>query len=247
MAMEMDKFAAARESVLGQARTRQGIGEQREKTLHAVLKHYYAPCASMHEQKFCGYIADIHTGREIIEIQTRQLYRMRAKLSCFLEQCPVTIVHPIPHNKWLSWIDVGTGECGKLRKSPKTGNVYQAFYELCRIKPFLGHENIRFIFPLVDMEEYRLLDGWSRDKKRGSNRYDRIPLAISDEVRIDYREDYLQFIPYGLAEPFGSKDLAKLVKISQRDATCALYVLHHLEIVKRVERKRDGYRYVVNT
>ena len=247
--MEIDesRFEAARKTVMAKGRTRQGIGEQREKTLHAVLKHYYAPSASMHEQKLHGYIADIHTGREIIEIQTRQLYRMRAKLNCFLDQCPVTIVHPIPHNKWLSWIDVSTGECCKLRKSPKTGNIYQAFYELCRIKSLLGHENIRFIFPFVDMEEYRLLDGWSRDKKRGSQRYDRIPLAITDEVRIDYREDYLQFLPYGLAEPFGTKDLAKLVKISQRDATCTLYVLHHLDIVKRIGRKRDGYRYIVNT
>ena len=31
---------------------------------------------------------------------------------------------------------------------------------------------------LIDIEEYKLLNGWSYDKKRGSVRYDRIPVGI---------------------------------------------------------------------
>lgn len=31
---------------------------------------------------------------------------------------------------------------------------------------FLKDPNIRFKFVLVNMEEYRLLNGWSRDKKK---------------------------------------------------------------------------------
>ena len=56
---------------------------------------------------------------EIIEIQTRQFNRMRGKLQAFLPLYPVTIVYPIPYEKWLIWIDEDSGELSKKRKSPK--------------------------------------------------------------------------------------------------------------------------------
>ncbi len=64
------------------------------------------------------------------------------------------------------WIDEDSGELSKKRKSPKKGCTYQAFKELYKIKMFLNNPNIRFKFVLVNMEEYRLLNGWSHDKKR---------------------------------------------------------------------------------
>lgn len=67
---------------------------------------------------------------------------------------------------------------------------------------FLKDPNIRFKFVLVNMEEYRLLNGWSHDKKKGSTRYDRIPTDLIEEVEIRQPEDYLQFVPYELEEPF---------------------------------------------
>lgn len=44
---------------------------------------------------------------------------MRRKLDAFLKIYPVTIVYPIPHVKWLSWIDEESGEMSPKRKSPK--------------------------------------------------------------------------------------------------------------------------------
>ena len=63
----------------------------------------------MHEIPIENFVADIFTGQEIIEIQTRAFYKMRRKLDAFLPLYPVTIVYPIPHIKWLSWIDEETG------------------------------------------------------------------------------------------------------------------------------------------
>ena len=80
---------------------------------------------------------------------------MRRKLDAFLKIYPVTIVYPIPHVKWLSWIDEESGEMSQKRKSPKKGNPYVAFKELYKIRPFLKNENLRFRFALIDMEEYR--------------------------------------------------------------------------------------------
>ena len=75
---------------------RQGIGTLSEKTVHAVMKNYYAPDTDMHEIPIENFVADIYTGQEIIEIQTRAFNKMRRKLDAFLPLYPVTIVYPIP-------------------------------------------------------------------------------------------------------------------------------------------------------
>jgi hypothetical protein len=157
----------------------------------------------------------------------------------------VTIVHPIPHTKWLSWIDEETGEASPKRKSPKHGSPYLAFKELYKIRPFLKNENLHFRFALIDMEEYRLLNGWSRDKKRGSERFDRIPLTFVEEVRIDRREDYMQFVPYDLQEPFTSKEFAACAKIPRGLANTVLLILTDLAIVSRVGKQKNSYLYEI--
>ncbi len=94
---------------------RQGIGTLSEKTVHAVMKNYYAPDTDMHEIPIENFVADIFTGQEIIEIQTRAFYKMRRKLDAFLPLYPVTIVYPIPvffaQKKWY------------LNKTPRKWNL----------------------------------------------------------------------------------------------------------------------------
>ena len=115
-----------------------GIGTLNEKTLHAVLKLYYEPSQARHEIPLGSYVADIVSEEGIVEIQTRALNKLRDKLLYFLSVSRhVTVVYPIAHTKWLCWIDGETGEITKRRKSPKTGSVYDAFYELYKITPFL--------------------------------------------------------------------------------------------------------------
>ena len=102
---EVSRFEAAKNKIIGQDRTRIGIGTLAEKTVHAVLKNYYAPDEEMHEIPIENCVADIYTGKEIVEIQTRSFDRMRSKLDRFLPQYPVTIVYPIPHIKTVYWIE----------------------------------------------------------------------------------------------------------------------------------------------
>ena len=99
MCIDERRFEAARNKIMGADRVRQGIGTLSEKTVHAVLKNYYAPDADMHEIPLAGFVADIFTGTEIIEIQTRAFNAMRKKLAAFLELYPVTVVYPIPNIK----------------------------------------------------------------------------------------------------------------------------------------------------
>lgn len=246
MCIDNERFERAKSKVIGINRERQGIGTLSEKTVHAVLKNYYAPDTDMHEIPIANFVADIYTGSEIIEIQTRSFNNMRRKLAAFLPEYPVTIVYPIPHVKWLSWIDETTGETSPKRKSPKKGNPYHAFIELYKIRPFLKDKNLRFRFDLIDMEEYRLLNGWSKDKKKGSERFDRIPTEFVEEVRVDCREDYMRFIPYNMPEHFTAKEFAKCAKIPVRLAQTVLLIMTDLEIVERIGKDGRSYIYQIN-
>lgn len=238
-------FEQAKEKIIGIERERHGIGTLSEKTVHAILKNYYAPDEDMHEIPIENYVADIYTGSEIIEIQTRQFNRMREKLSAFLRAYPVTIVYPIPREKWLIWIDEESGELSVPRKSPARGNAYMAFAELYKIKMFLREPNLHLKFVLLDMEEYRLLNGWSKDKKKGSCRYDRIPSHFVEEISVDGPKDYMQFIPYELAEPFTSQQFAKAAHIRKPLAQTVLNILTHMECVERVGKEGNSYLYKV--
>lgn len=237
-------FELAKEQVIGIDRQRLGIGTLAEKSLHAILKLYYAPDQEMQEIPIDRFVADIFTGTEIIEIQTRQFNKMRDKLSSFLKLYPVTIVYPIPRYKWLIWIDEECGELSKPHKSPVNGNVYQAFVELYKIKMFLKDPNLRLKLVFLDMEEYRLLNGWSRDKKRGSHRYDRVPSQLVSEVSINEPKDYMQFIPPDL-EQFTSKEFAKSAHINVRLAQLVLNILFHMECVEKQGKEGNSILYSI--
>ncbi|MBR1742707.1 MAG: hypothetical protein IJ733_12745, partial [Lachnospiraceae bacterium] len=239
-------FEKACNEMIHTEREKNGIGTLGEKTVHAVLKQFYEPDPAHQEIRIEHFVADIFRGDEIIEIQTRAFHAMRKKLEVFLEKYPVTIVYPIIHTKWLYWIDESTGEVSKKRKSPKTGTACDAFYELYKIKSFLTHPNLQLCLVLIDAEEYRLLNGWSRDRKKGSTRYDRIPTKIVDEffIRCKDKEDFSCMIPKDLPEPFTSKDFAKKGKISATAAGRALNTLTYTGTVKRIGKKGNAILYV---
>lgn len=244
---EYDKqlFAKACSKVIDRNCLQKGIGTLSEKTMHAVLKNFYEPSPEHQEIPVGRFVADILRDGEIIEIQTRNLNAMRKKLDYFLEQYPVTIVHPIVRTKWLYWIDEETGEVSECRKSPKKGTQYDAFYELYKIKMYLNHPNLSLCLPLVDVEEYRLLNGWSKDRKRGSSRYDRIPKELIDEFYIGSLAEYACMIPEDLPEKFSAKDYAKASKLALRYAQTALTVLRHIGAVELVEKEGRAYIYRV--
>ena len=244
--LDKKAFEEAKRKVIGIDRQRLGIGTLSEKTVHAILKHYYEPDEDRQEIPIENYVADICANGEIIEIQTRQFDKMRNKLSAFLPRYPVTIVYPIPREKWIIWIDEESGELSKKRKSPLKGNPYLIFPELYKIKMFLKHPNLRLRLVFLDMEEYKLLNGRSRDKKKGSMRYDRIPAALLDEIRINGREDYFGLIPEGLPERFTAKDFGEQIRERKEIAALVLNILHDLDVVERCGRSGRYYLYRIS-
>ena len=241
--MDTLRFEQAKEKIIGKDRQRLQIGTLSEKTVHAVVKNYYEPDEDKQEIPIEGLYADIFTGNEIIEIQTRNFDQVRKKLDRFLPEYPVTVVLPIPDTKWLIWIDEETGELTDPRKSPKKGSEYTAFKELYKIKSYLKKEGLTIVLLFLDMEEYRLLNGWSHDKKKGSTRYDRIPLRITRELRFESVEDYQILLPDSLEGEFTCAEFAKAVKINSRQANLVLNILFYLDVVKRTGKRGRAFVY----
>ena len=241
------RFRAARDRIITfEARERHGIGMQKEKTLHAVLKCTEEPDPDCQEIPIGSYIADILTGdKKVIEIQTANMQAMRDKLKSFLPIYPVKIVYPIPYQKWVTWIDPDTGELTVRNRSTRKGSFYQAFKELYKIRPFLRDPHLSIDLMLLDMEEYRVRDGWSRDGKRGSHRYDRIPVSIVSEILLERPEDYMIFLPPDLPEPFDSRTFAACAGIKGDMSSTILLMLTELGVAERIGKKGNAYLYRV--
>lgn len=243
---DRERYYNALCKVLDGEHIRAGIGTYGEKTVHSVLKNYFEPYADSHEQRVGGFVADIVSEDGIIEIQTAGFDKLRKKLECFLSVSRVTVVHPIPYNKWLIPIDPETGAHGRKRKSPKTGSPYEIFPELYKIKPFLKNENLSICIVMLDVEEYRRppeTDGLRRGRRRGYVRYDRIPVALCDELYFDNAYDWLYFVPDGLPDEYTSKDFAQKAKLHIGDAQLVLNILNEIGTVKRVGKEGRSYLY----
>ncbi|MCL2495069.1 MAG: hypothetical protein FWE98_05370 [Oscillospiraceae bacterium] len=243
---EIERFAALCGEPLP---ARGGIGTLGEKTLHSLLKSFLEPDPAAHEIPVGPYVADIVGENSIIEIQTGSFDRLRPKLTAFLEISQVTLVYPLAHFKWLIWVEPGSGSTSPRRKSPRAGNYPDAMAELYKILPLLAHPNLRLALLLIDLDEYRLRDGWSRDKKKGSHRYERIPQALAGRLDLlspaAWRapEARAAFFPPGLPDPFTSKDYAKAARLNVHAAQTALRVLSHMGAVERQGKRGNLYLY----
>ena len=206
-----------------------GIGTLAEKRLHAVIKRYLCEDENCHEVGVLNtrYVSDVRIGNEIFEVQTGSFFPMKRKIAYYLEKtdCTVTVVHPIPAVKWVSWIDPETHEIASRSRSPKRGRAEDLLPELYHFLPHLGDPRLRFRVLLMEAEDFRLLNGWSRDRKRGSVRYERIPLSLLGDVELLSPSDFRVFIPDALPQHFTVKDFSTLTKIRGRDAYSAVRAL----------------------
>ena len=227
-------------------RLREGIGTLGEKTLHAVLKHYFQPEPVYHEQKIGSYYADIAKEGEIIEIQTRDLGRLKTKLSYFLEEgFAITVVHPLPRHRWIYWI----GEDGTLsdrRKSPKIGKPHHALPELSGLGDLLFHPHLMVVLLLLDVEDFRNLDGWSKDKKRGSSRFERMPLAYGEEIVVNTPADLYPLLPPNLPARFTAAEFNRKGGFKGRHAHFALKLLERAGIISQIGKEGKKYVYEIN-
>ena len=246
------------------------IGTLREKRLHAAIKLYLCPDEACHERpvsdllaeaaedggKKRHMVADVLVDGQILEVQTGGFFPLREKVAWYLTHtpCGVTVVHPIPSVRYLSWIDPNDGSIISRRRSPKRGRVRDVAKELYWLSDFIGNPRFSLRLLLMELEEYRMADGWSRDGKRGSNRYERFPTALLGDVTLTSSEDYADyFLPAALASLdgegkyplFTAAEYAKLTGIRGKATYSMIHLLERLGLIgeteERVGRSR-GYR-----
>lgn len=217
-----------------------GIGTLGEKRMHALIKRFVCPNVEFHEARLEGtrYVADIRVGNAITEVQTGSFYPMKQKLAYYMEStdCKVTLLHPIAALKWINWIDPVTLEISKPTRSPLRGSVIHLLPELYPLLPLLGNGRLEFRVLLLEVQEFRWRNGWARDGKRGSARYEKLPVSLMEDVTLCSREDFAALLPPTLGDaPFTVKAFSSATKLRGRDAYSAVYVLEALGILERTE------------
>ncbi|MBQ8038254.1 MAG: hypothetical protein IJ274_00015 [Lachnospiraceae bacterium] len=245
--MNIDYFNLSRNLVLQrQELALGGIGTLGEKTVHSTLKQYLSQDLANQEIKIGTYYADVCVDGHIFEIQTRQFNKLRSKLDFFLTDHLVTVVYPVTNYNYLRWVTPDTGEITPPKKSSRKGNPLQVFAELYRIRPFLSHPNFSLKIILMDMEEYRLLDGYGKDKKKRATKCDKFPLSLVAEYDIETPQDYMMLLPPELPEAFTTKEFAKLAKIPLGLSQTTLLLLTELGLTLRTGKQGNAYIYELN-
>ncbi len=217
-----------------------GIGTLSEKTIHSVLKHFYAGAPEYEERRVLlssgrgkGFVADVARPDGIFEIQTRHFYLLKKKLAAFLAVAPVTVVYPVVHRKTLRWIDPQDGTVSPPRRTGKINFGHRVLEELYGLGGLFPHEGLSVKLALLDVEEYKLLDGYGPDRKIRASRNDGFPQALVAEIDLRTPADYAYFLPETLPAEFTSADYAAACGIPRSCAQTCVRVLSGIGVLTR--------------
>jgi len=222
---------------------RYNIGTLKEKKLHLILKQYFEPDTQYHEIPCNGFIADILRDNAITEIETSGFSGLNPKLEAYLPDYHVALVLPIAAERYISWIDGDTGNISPKRRSPKKKNIYDALYECIRIKKYLGNPNLTVVVVFLEIHEYRMLDGWSYDRKKGSHRYERIPTDILEIIEFTDKESYSKWIPDECQNNFTISAFAKNAGITNDTAQAVVKVMESVGVLQFNGKNGRQYLY----
>lgn len=220
------------------------IGTYKEKKLHLILKNYFEPLTSCQEIPCGGFVADIQNGDGIMEIQTSGFASMHDKLEAFLSDFSLTLVYPVAQRKWVTWIEPETGEMQPRHRSPKKGTPASVLPEMVFIREHLCNPRLCVRVVLLEIEEYRMLDGKrSRSRKRGSSRYERIPLDIYGVYDFRCVEDYVRILPFAPGTHITSADLSKACGFRGRRLSAAIRVLETVGAIAKDGKQGRAFLY----
>lgn len=237
------RFASARARVLSERTEEGGVGTLSEKLTHKILKYYFEPCEEYHEVSVSGSIADIKNKEGIIEIQTGSFERLVPKLEKLLPDNRITVVHPIVHERKLVWVDRESGEMTKASKSRKKGSYSHVLPELYKICAYIPHPNLTVKLVLVNVEEFKALDGYGKDRKIRAGKIDRIPTKIVEIIDLKDKSDYAPLLPATLPHHFTAKEFNTVISRRKMGAFYALKFLLALGIIERDGNRGRAFLY----
>lgn len=220
------------------------IGTLSEKSIHSILKDYLEPNKELHEVKVGQYIADIKTPDKIYEIQTQQFKKLLDKIEYYIKIKQKTcIVYPLIKRKYINWISPISGEVVERRKTSHNGVIQDMFKELYWIIDYLDNPLIELKIILIDVEEYKYLDGRGQNLKRKATKIDKIPTSVVEIIDIKSISDLKTFVPDTLPIEFTSKDFIQHSKCNKKWAGSGLKMLREHGIIHIVEEQGNLYIY----
>ncbi|MBR2930818.1 MAG: hypothetical protein IKC32_06275 [Clostridia bacterium] len=215
-----------------------------EKQIHKTVKLYREPDASRHEQTIDGGVADILNENGITEVQTAAFHPLLPKLKRWLPEHRVELVHPFPVRTVHKWLDPKTHELiSPKREGPKRSLVSVA-RNLYAIRELIGCENLTVTLLLMDIEEYRRLDGRGKDRKRGATLIGKLPRSIEGELRLKEVEDYRFLLPFSRGEVFRMDEYLRAMGARSRFDRLAVKLLIHLGMVEEVGKEGRAILYM---
>lgn len=244
---DSDKFTEAVNKALQREKGLHGsVGTQNEKVIHAALKNYYAPFSDEQEVKIGGYFADAVCEDGIFEIQTRQLYKLKDKLSAFLEFSRVTVVYPSACVLNTVYINEDSGEIVKETSPRKINSLIKVFEELYSIRSFLNNENLRIIIARLNIRKNVYFRGndlpnIASRSVRKKCRIEKIPLEFRDEMILENKTDYKRFLPEELNGEFSKKEFSQAA--GESSSSLRLEVLRTVGIIEKTGKKGNRYLY----
>ena len=238
--MDEHSFAAACRAVQEMGRVEQGVGTLGEKTLHAVLKRMIEPDLSRHEVKLGRYTADVLNEHGVFEVQTRNLHKLKPKLTALLPYWPVTVVVPVVETKWLLMMDPETGELKERRRSPKRGRAAAILPDLAYLKPLLKDPNLSFLLVRLEGEELRKP---SHSRWRPVTPLEFAPTRFLGTVCLKTPADYAALLPSDLPKEFTARELAKALGLPAGQGSAAANVLAFMGAIRQTGTKGRAFLY----
>lgn len=205
----------------------EGIGVYAESGLHAGLKLALAGPGDRFEVAVDGKVVDLvrstPRGEELVEVQTKRLDKIEAKVLGLAAGHRVRVVHPVVAELSIARLSPETGELLSERKSPKRGDFLNLFDELVRATGLIGAKNVTVEVLLVSCHEIRCRDGTGSWRRRGDRVLSRDLGEIRASKTFSKRSDWLALLPPGLEPPWTSASLGEALGIGADRARKILY------------------------
>ena len=211
----------------------------RETSLHSSIKDWYALPGDRLEVSVGDFIVDIVRDDLLIEIQTKNFSAIRKKLESLVRDHDVRLVHPIPERKWIVRIAESGDEVISRRRSPKKGKLVDLFDELVSMPLLVREPNFALEVLMTEEEEIRCRDGKGSWRRRGVSIKDRKLLDVVEGMRFSGIEDFSEFVPSGLDQPFSNRSLAENTELPIRQVRRMTYCLRRMGALRKVGKKRN--------
>jgi hypothetical protein len=217
------------------------IGTLNEKPLHSALKKWYGEVTDQFEVEVDGYIIDIKRGDLLVEIQSRNLSKIKRKIYELTKQHPLRLLLPIPSEKWIVRLDESGSTQISRRKSPKRGTFLDIFSELVYIPGLINNKNFSIEVVLIQEEEIRQREEGRAWRRKGWVTQERRLLKVLDKRTFITKHDLAALLPTNIPDPFTTADLVENLSITRRLAQQMTYCLRLAEIIETVGR-RDRFK-----